>query len=554
MFSFIPQLRKLCRRDTAKSGRKAPPASKKIRTLRLQLEALEDRAVPAIIPPGPPHVLPGSFNIAFTPKFGPETIVKGSTNDGMQNPSVNLVFSGPYWTTAQGQQDEANMLAAVQSILSGPYLTGLTQYGSDGKANFSRSWNDTATVPLQPKIGMPSASALDDFLQNSIDNHPTYIHDIYGHKHVAPPVNTNWQHAPIYVVVSDPNSSAQNPGGWNGGGGYAYIQQGIFKVANIHMIWVGTNGPNRDPIWLDGFTSSLSHELAETISDPDASGITVQPPKQLPWSLSDNTDPQDVTGQIADFEPASQRYGYRLNNYMVQPYWSRQDQAFIVPLGPSGSSYSQNFFLDPVWSGDIFSYSYNLRLQGDQLGPWYNDHIQIGGQRNHTDVAVVMNNASADFLNINKIAVNTGNGANDVQVTELNVPTLNIDSSGISNDTVEIGNNGSLAGIGGTVSVNNNSGQTALTIDNSNDGWDTITITDHSVHYQRDGVTINYQAGFKTKSGTHGVTSLTLSDGFDANQIDVESVGQYTTTVIYGYGDDSLWGPAASKVTFIKKK
>jgi hypothetical protein len=369
-----------------------------------------------------------------------------------------------------------------------------------------------------------------------------------------PPLDTDWQHAPIYVVVSDPNSSAQSPGGWNGPGGYAYLNNGILKVANTNMIWVGTNGPNGTHILLDGFTSSLSHELAETMSDPDYKGISIDPPKQLPPSLSDNTDPQFVTGQIADFEPEAQRYGYRLNNYIVQPYWSKQDQAFIVPLGLTGTSYSQSFYLDPQWSGDTFSYSYNLRLKGDQLGSWYNDHIQIGGQRNGGDVAVVMNNASADFYSINKIDVDTGNGANDVQVTDLNVLALNIDSSGNSDDTVEIGDHGSLAGITGcAISVNNNSGQTALTIDNSSDGTDWITITDHSVHYSNEWVTINYQAGFKNQTGTHGVTALTLSDGFDANQIDVESVGQYTTTVIYGYADDSVWGPAAGKVTFIKK-
>jgi hypothetical protein len=516
----------------------------------LELEALEERAVPAIVLPHPIPIL-GTYNIAFTPRFGAETIAPGSTNDGMQHPSVNLVFSGPYWSTAQGQQDEAGMIAAAQSILSGPYLSGLTQYGSDGTAYFGRNWNDATTVPLQPNLGIPSATDLNNFLQNSIDNHPAYFYDLYGHKHVLPPLDTDWQHAPIYVVVSDPDSSAQSPGGWNGGGGYAYLAQGILKVANIHMIWVGTNGPNGGHVWLDGFTSSLSHELAETISDPDANGITVQPPPQLPPSLTDNTDPKYVTGQIADFEPASQRYGYRLNNYLVQPYWSRQDNAFIVPLGPTGTGFSQSLFLDPIWSNGSFSYSYNLRLRGDQLGPWYGDHIWIGGQRGRTDVAVVMNSEAADFLNINKIDVDTGNGANDVQVANLNVPTLTIDSSGNSFDTVEVGDHGSLAGIVGTVNVNNNSGQTALSIDNSSDGYDNITITDHSVHYQRDFLTINYQAGFQ--NGTRGVTSLTLNDGFDANQIDVESVGQFTTTVIYGYADDSVWGPAAGKVIFIKK-
>jgi hypothetical protein len=156
MFSYILQLRKLWRKRLV--------SSKKVRTLPLELEALEERAVPALLPP--PWVWPinGSYNVAFTAQFGPEAIDSNSTDFGMQQPSANLVFSGPYWSTAQGQQDEAEMIAAAQSILSGRYLSGLTQYGSDGTAFFGRSWNDSATVPLQGNLGRPSTNALQAFL------------------------------------------------------------------------------------------------------------------------------------------------------------------------------------------------------------------------------------------------------------------------------------------------------------------------------------------------------------------------------------------------------
>ena len=80
---------------------------------RLALEALEDRTVPTVL---------------FIPTFGAET-VQGS-NEGMISPSVHLIFSGSSWT----QQSEQALLNSVASILAGPYLSGLTQYGSDGKA------------------------------------------------------------------------------------------------------------------------------------------------------------------------------------------------------------------------------------------------------------------------------------------------------------------------------------------------------------------------------------------------------------------------------------
>jgi hypothetical protein len=181
---------------------KRRPASPKRASVRPGVETLEDRMV---------------LTIVFNPVFGSETV--SGTNDGTQHPPVYLIFSGSYWSTAQGQTDEATLTNSAKNILSGPYLKGLTQYGSDGIANFAGTWQDNATVPSQPPTG-----TLQNFLQNEITSHGA-----------LPGIN-DWQHAPIYIVVSDPTSSAQYNGGYNAGG--TYLQNfGFFHIPeNIQMI------------------------------------------------------------------------------------------------------------------------------------------------------------------------------------------------------------------------------------------------------------------------------------------------------------------------------
>jgi hypothetical protein len=106
---------------------------------------------------------------------------------------------------------------------------GQSLSGNDGKANFSTSWNDTNTVPSQPSVGV-----LNSFLQNSITSYGTELG-----------IN-DWQHAPIYVVVSDPASSAGFNGGWNAQGFYYWRDPGLGGLLTwqqtMHMIWVWTSG------------------------------------------------------------------------------------------------------------------------------------------------------------------------------------------------------------------------------------------------------------------------------------------------------------------------
>jgi hypothetical protein len=518
------------------------------RRARLNVEALEQRDVPTVV---------------FQPYFGAETVTTNGSiaNVAMPNPTVNVIFSGSYWTTSQGQQDQATILNSAQAIMSGPYLSGLEQYGSYGKATLGAHWTDGNTLPIDTanKATSPTGGAVQSFLQNSI----TFHHQAPGAYSV--------QTSPIYVVISDPTSSNQYTGGWNSPGTYeklVYLPgygEYVDRPESIHMIWFGTamNGAN---INKDDFSLIFSHELAETISDPtggSVGGVTVNPPAAEPLNLGD---------QISDNEPELgwAHYDYRLggaSGNLVQAYWSVKDQAFIVPDGNS-----QQIDLLPQWNADLlkkqrmnpgpaFLGEYALTVTGDQLRTNPNDNIQISTANYGQDIQVVLNSESFTFepYAITAMTVDTRGGTNTVQVNSLSYGvSLDIISTGAgSNDSVYLGANGSLAGIEGSVNVANSSGHTSLYINESADGAGSVTLTQSSVAFANDPyANITYQEGYVGNDGQlHGVTSLTLGAA-PGSAIDAESVGPLTHTSVDWYpgltglfGQNGLLtGPAANQV------
>jgi hypothetical protein len=495
------------------------------RRTRLEVESLEDRLVPTIV---------------FNPAFGNETIKPGSTSAGMQNPAVNIIFSGTYWDTPTAQATEAALLNGAKEILNSPYLSGLTQYGSSGTAHFAASWNDPNSVTVDPNNLGASPGDVEGFLINSIANHSAY------------PGNIDYQHAPIFVMVSDPISSKGYDGGWNGP--YTYLQHnpavlgGLYE--RMHMIWIGT-APASSMLLAstDAFTAVLSHELAETMSDPDPgnSGTEVNPSRGLPAALANPGG-----NQIGDYEPdgAGQfHYAYRLNGALVQPYWSQKDNAFIVPDGQS-----EKFYLGPIWNAGNFTGTYALGIQGDQVGPLQangpiNDNIiidEVIPAPQVLDITVTMNGQSAAFDHSSIVSVNvdTGGGANTVRIARVPYGAkVNVHSGGQSSDTVIVGTtNGSLANIQGAVSIDNARGQTDLQIDASNDGKESIAFQSNSVTVGN--AVINFVGALRSPSGSlTGVTKLEVNDGLAANNITVSSLPPLTAVTLYADYLDQINDP-----------
>ncbi len=499
-------------RSARSARRRAASPPKKPRT-RLTLEALEDRLVPTVV---------------FNPVFGAETYT--GSHDGMQNPPVHLIFSGDGWNTTQGRQDEQKIITATKNILSGPYLSGLTQYGSDGKATYVDSWNTSMSVPVDPSSGTDSDS-VQNLLQISISLQSL------GNGTKDLPGNADLRHAPIYVVISDTTTSNGYNGGWNAKGTYSEATAYGRYNANMHMIWLGTS-QNGSSVNVDFLTAGLSHEFAEKISDPTGKG-NITPPSTLPALLA-----TPGGNQNGDYEPApasQAHYTYRLGADLVQPYWSIKDNAFIVPDGNA-----QKIYLQPVWNGTNFSGQYDLgislsgntnQLTIDQSA----SPLQAGG------VAVKLNSGSASFDTsaIRNINVSSGDGQHSVNVASLpSGVTLNVTGgSAKSNDTVTVGSNGSLANISGTVNVSNTSGRTKLIVSDYNDSaGQYVDVTADQVRFS--GLAqVNYTGAW---SATSGVTSLEVLGGKGGNVFNVYGTAANTPLTLspgsqsFGVGSNTV--------------
>ena len=447
--------------------------------------------------------------ILFTPHFPgtAEYAPSGSTiaqdhASSLSSPSVVFIFSGSYWTTPQGNSDQQSLTASMKGILSSGYLGALDQYGSDGKAVYYGSLQDNSTPTLTGKT--PTITDLSTYVQAEIKSHSSSV-----------PSGTNV----LYMVVNDPKDSYKSAAtyGLN------------WSNSSQHTAYVGAVANSGGSIDTDGFTQVFSHELAESM----AAAVHVNDPGGLGLGY-----------QIADGEPeisATVTPTAWPTAAWCRAYWSQRDGGWVVPDGNS-----QRFTLS--WASSTFNNTFNLQVNGDQLGVNYNDDITVDRSPNTSGTRVTMDGQSASFAlgAIKSLNINTGGGYNTVHLKGVESgETVNVDSfSTNSFDDVIVGSNGSLAGIQGTVNVSNSSGRSWLQIDDSNDEARNITITDHSVTFQ--GLTtINYTP-FAGPSGgfVHGVMGLEIDDTWGANEIDALSVPAYMPVSIEGNPLDNLFGPS----------
>ncbi|HEV2968811.1 MAG TPA: IPT/TIG domain-containing protein [Pirellulales bacterium] len=226
------------------------------------------------------------------------------------------------------------MRNAVQSIVQGPYLTGLEQYGASGTAQMGAVWSDPSQTLPNPTVA--NAGNLQDYLQNSITHYNT-----------TPP-SVDQEHAPIYAVVLDPTDTGTSgsSGGFNAPGSYTVNPGVLGSSVPINMIEVGAyeSGGQVD---MNKFGQYFSHELAERVVDDHQMFNS-------PYVNSDIFHSQ----QVADGEQNANEYSYRLNGALVQAYWSDADQAAIVPDVPSPVA---NFVLTPTYSLNPNTYGFQSK-------------------------------------------------------------------------------------------------------------------------------------------------------------------------------------------------
>jgi hypothetical protein len=290
-----------------------PSCRRPVRT-RLCAELLESRTVPTIV---------------LQPNFAGEAVI-ANPHTALTSATTYLLFEGPYWGTAQGVQDRATLTAEVQSVLTGPYLSGLSQYTPTGgpvQTLFGGSYADTSALPAgfaaAPNSGF-NWSVLDAKVLGAIGNPNSGI--------PAPSAQD-----PLYVVVTDPTVPA--------GSVWGSYNETSAATGMRHELWVGTSLTGAGSVNTTYFGLNFSHELVETLSGKVA--VSLPPPFQ------------DVGDQVSDGEPnhfspiTGLDYSAVVNGVRVQAYWSQVDGAFIVPDGQA-----QVTELRPVWAGDAFTGQY----------------------------------------------------------------------------------------------------------------------------------------------------------------------------------------------------
>jgi hypothetical protein len=223
---------------------------------------------------------------------GDATSTDFATNQGggtLQNVHLQVIFWGSQWANAP--TSPATVMQAINKLVSSTYFDQLKQYGLQ-----SVDVRGSLQEPTSDPPATFTDSDVDDFLSNLLDNGPFAWPDEPGGDNtylIMMPPGANEGDAGSHSSTSD-----YDPGDWD----YA------------PRAWIAFNT-------LDIMTETISHELAETISDP------VNP--NSAWLMekvfhNDGNEIGDACNGSVDF----------IDGVLVQGYWSQSLLSCVIPFAP----------------------------------------------------------------------------------------------------------------------------------------------------------------------------------------------------------------------------
>lgn len=400
----------------------------------------------------------------FNTQFGAETLIGTAPfSSVMNNVTVHVLFWGNTWDTATGPSS-ATAFNEAKAIINSTYLKGLTEYGSNGVVSSIDSYVDTASNPSSTfNPGVLTGSSLTE-AQNEL----TAVVNAGNLAGPGSPANLNV--APIYFIITDPAHNGGTNGGYNTSGTVAT------KSVNICSMGTSLSGTQVSAI---SFGNTFSHEMAEHLTDDsDPGGARFNLPAGMPASLGFSGAQQVADGEA---EPNGQaHYTLPLNGAFVQPFWSANFNAFIVPDGNS-----EQFTLNPIWNTttNVFSGQFNLVINGDQLAN-KDDALTVGVDPTGTFIQLTLN-GQTDLFTAGEVKSITFNGltGNDKLTLDLT--------------------NGNPLNAGATLQFNGGGGSNTLVGANTSNDWE-ITGADSG--------TLNTSTTF---SGVQNLTGGTSSDQFN---------------------------------------
>jgi hypothetical protein len=219
---------------------------------------------------------------------GPITASNGGGAIGSALP-VQLIFWGSPWNLASTNPSTSDIIGAVRTILTGPWMSGLRQYGI-------RRCNLGGFLVVSP-ADPPSTyddDDIEDLIWGLIDGGTFPEPDDPGGRN-------------LYMVFMPPGTT-YGPGGIRG----KHLDATDFDFpADVDHAWVGFILTNSLP----QITATFCHELAEMCTDPELDA----------WTVTGNEEIADVCNGLDQM----------LNGVMVEAYWSVEDNACLIPTAYS---------------------------------------------------------------------------------------------------------------------------------------------------------------------------------------------------------------------------
>jgi RTX calcium-binding nonapeptide repeat (4 copies) len=376
-------------------------------TLRPWLECLEDRTVPAILfHPGVSATI-SDHNPGQPP--GPV----------LTSPQVELVFWGSNWNTGSNPALRINLTIAVTDLIQSSYIGRLSQYGVGNG------------VLVGPPITITSTSPGTNFTNANVQ---TMLSSNIGG---SIPYHSNW----LYMVIAQPGSTDPTEGL---GGEHAVGSAP--GSGNFYYGWTTNTGTNP----LDSITTRFSHEYVEAATDPSGTTWQLDPRNQVSWN------------EICDGE--AQNYTFRVDNYLVQSYYSAVDNAYVVPNGSV-----KNFLVSTTGV---------LTLQDP---PYTSSTLEVSRVGNGVFAKIDQSTAQFDPAKITGITVIGAQG--DFIFIDQTGADAPVTVNGSGDFTVHVGQSGSVRGIKGLVNINPSSGTVALNVDASSDPGGNFTLTVATITY-----------------------------------------------------------------------
>jgi hypothetical protein len=222
---------------------------------------------------------------------------------------VQLIFWGAGWNLPTTSPSAGQIVTAVQSILAGPFMSGLVQYGVD------RSPYRGAII-----VSAPAPALLPHtFSQSDVEG---LVNTLIGDGRFPEPDEDGGRI--IYMVIMPPNSNYEGDASIVGAHG-VFSSGSITDVDHAWFAWIGNHN-------IDIMTRTVGHELAETCTDPEGDG----------WTVDGQPDGLNEIGDICN------KSFQKLNGVMLEAYWSKVDGACLLPTAYSVKRFMLSKGLDPV--------------------------------------------------------------------------------------------------------------------------------------------------------------------------------------------------------------